>query len=418
MADRRPPRREGNHPRRNERPDGLPRTPAALPSAEETPAKLERLQKVLAHAGIGSRRGCEELILQGRVTVNGKEVRELGTKVDPRAAKISVDGQPIHLERPVYFAVFKPRGYVATNADPAGRPRVVDLLPEIAERVYTVGRLDESSTGLMILTNDGELANRLTHPRYGVEKVYRVIVAGIPTRETLVKLTEGVWLAEGKVRAKHVRAVARKGEATVLEMVLAEGKNREVRRILARFGHKVMSLVRVAIGPIALKGLKPGEFRPLSGREVDLLRRTADGLSVPQSRPRRRPARPPDQAASKRPAAAPPSGSGPKPVIQGAPSGGPRRRPAGPAQPQRRAALPRRTSTPSPNKQPRRHVIGLQDETAGTTSSHVRGRRPPARPRPLGGPPRPSLTPRSPLPRRRRPDEGRPTRDAAEPENE
>ena len=142
--------------------------------------KPERLQKILAHAGLGSRRDCEEYITQGRVTVDGQVVRELGTKVDPEKVTIAVDGERIQLEKMVYYAVNKPKGHVSTNDDPAGRPRVIDLLPEVPERVYSVGRLDEDSTGLMILTNDGELANRLAHPRYGVEKTYRTLVAGTP----------------------------------------------------------------------------------------------------------------------------------------------------------------------------------------------------------------------------------------------
>ena len=161
-----------------------------------------------------------------------------------------------------------------------GRPRVVDLLPEIPERVYTVGRLDEASTGLLILTNDGDLANQLAHPRYGVEKLYRALVAGLPTPEMLAKLTEGVWLSDGKVRAKRARIVGRQGEATMLELVLAEGKKREIRRMLAKLGHKVMSLNRIAVGPIGLKGLSVGECRSLSRHEVDLLRKVASGESV------------------------------------------------------------------------------------------------------------------------------------------
>ncbi len=191
-----------------------------------------------------------------------------------------MDGEPIRLEQIVYFAVNKPKGYVSTNFDPSGRPRVVDLLPEIPERVYAVGRLDEDSTGLMILTNDGELANRLAHPRFGVEKMYRALVAGMPDVEIIAKLTEGVWLSDGKVRAKRARIVGRQGQATLLELVLAEGKKREVRRMLSKLGHKVMSLNRVAIGPITLKGLPVGECRPLSRHEVDLLRKVASGIAV------------------------------------------------------------------------------------------------------------------------------------------
>jgi len=239
------------------------------------------LQKILAHAGVGSRRACEDLILQGRVTVGGQVVKELGTKVDLARISVAVDGQKVQQEKLVYFAVNKPKGFVSTNNDPSGRPRVLDILPQIAQRVYTVGRLDEMSVGLMLMTNDGELANKLAHPKFGVEKLYRVIVAGTPEREVLNQLTEGIWLAEGKVRAKRVRAVAKKGDATILELVLAEGKNREVRRMLAKLGHKVMMLTRVAVGPITLKGLGTGEYRPLTGREVDLLRRVAAGEAVP-----------------------------------------------------------------------------------------------------------------------------------------
>ena len=316
---------------------------------------MERLQKVLAHAGIGSRRACEDVILQGRVTVDGQVVRELGTRVDPHRAKIAVDGEPIRLERMVYYAVNKPKGYVSTNHDPSGRPRVVDLLPEIPQRVYTVGRLDEMSTGLMLLTNDGELANRLAHPKFGVEKLYRAVVAGSPDREILTKLTEGIWLAEGKVRAKRVRVVGRKGEATVLEMVLAEGKNREVRRMLARLGHKVMTLTRVAVGPITLKGLAPGEYRSLSSHEVELLHKGAEGIVVTpvkfsEPKPSRGPA---GQARPRRqggPAARParrPTGASEaqgRPHDQGRGPGGaaPPRRPASPGGPRRRAGDARR----------------------------------------------------------------------------
>jgi 23S rRNA pseudouridine2605 synthase len=248
------------------------------------PGKHERLQKVLAHAGLGSRRGCETLILQGRVSINGEIVRQLGTRVDRSTARITVDGETIQLESNVYYAVNKPKGYVSTNVDPSGRPRVVDLLPEIPERVYTVGRLDEDSTGLMILTNDGDLANRLAHPRYGVEKLYRALVAGVPSPEMVAKLTEGVWLSDGKVRAKRARIAGRQGQATLLELVLAEGKKREIRRMLSKLGHKVMALNRIAVGPISLKSLAVGECRPLTRHEVELLHKAAAGASAPPPR--------------------------------------------------------------------------------------------------------------------------------------
>ena len=409
------------------------------------PDKQDRLQKVLAHAGLGSRRGCEQLILQGRVSVNGAIIRQLGTRVDPRAAKITVDGEPIRLESMVYYAVNKPKGYVSTSSDPSGRPRVVDLLPEIPERVYTVGRLDEASTGLLLLTNDGELANRLAHPRYGVEKLYRALVAGLPTPEMLAKLTEGVWLSDGKVRAKRARIVGRQGQATMLELVLAEGKKREIRRMLSKLGHKVMSLNRVAVGPISLKGLSVGECRSLSKHEVELLHKVAAGESVPlprffdgdnasrshgeSRRPRRpdqpRSARGNDRAASDHsrqnhegpPQRRPPHGAARKDIAHGPQTPAhsralnaqasdgpdrplsaarpgrnrptkPRPRPAGQAgkpnesrRPQGSAPLP-----PEPLK-PRRRIIGLELDSATRPGPNAGGRkRPVVRKRPPPGP--------------------------------
>jgi 23S rRNA pseudouridine2605 synthase len=240
---------------------------------------MERLNKFLAHAGVGSRRHCEELILRGRVTVGGQVVRELGTKVEPDAA-VCVDGQPLRAERLVYWLVNKPRGYLCTNNDPAGRPRAIDLVPHVGERVYTVGRLDEESEGLLLLTNDGDLANRLMHPRFGVEKTYLVQVAGHPTREDQHKLLEGVYLSDGHVSARRVRRLKDQGESTWLEVVLSEGKNREIRRMLARLGHKVMRLRRIAIGPVRLDRLPPGKARRLKPDELTRLRRAT------QPRPR------------------------------------------------------------------------------------------------------------------------------------
>jgi 23S rRNA pseudouridine2605 synthase len=244
---------------------------------------MERLNKLLAHAGLGSRRHCETLIQEGRVAVDGQAVRELGTKVDPEKQRIAVDGQAVKTERQVYWVVNKPRGYLSTNYDPAGRPRVIDLVPHISQRVYTVGRLDEASEGLVLLTNDGDLANRLMHPRFGVEKTYVAQVAGNPTAEDLQQLLKGVWLSDGHVRARRVQREKRQGESSWLRIILNEGKNREIRRMLARLGHKVLRLRRVAIGPVRLRELAPGKARRLKPEEVSALRRATERRHLRES---------------------------------------------------------------------------------------------------------------------------------------
>jgi 23S rRNA pseudouridine2605 synthase len=236
----------------------------------------ERLNKFLAHAGVGSRRHCEDLILAGRVRIDGHVVRELGTKVEPARQHVSVDGQPIKGERLVYWLVNKPRGYLCTNHDPAHRPLAIDLVPHVSQRVYTVGRLDEDSEGLLLLTNDGDLANRLMHPRYGVEKTYLVQVAGLPNAEDVKQLLQGVWLSDGHVRARRVKRVKRQGESTWLQIVLNEGKNREIRRMLARLGHKVLRLRRIALGPVLLDRLPSGKARRLSLPELNALRQATE----------------------------------------------------------------------------------------------------------------------------------------------
>jgi 23S rRNA pseudouridine2605 synthase len=231
----------------------------------------ERLQKVLASAGVASRRECEELILEGRVEVDHQVVTELGTRVDPQRQEIRVDGETLRRPKLVYFAVNKPEGVVATARDPAGRPRVIDLLPPNTQRVYPVGRLDIASEGLILVTNDGDLANGLTHPRHGVEKVYQIQVAGQVEGETLGKLQRGMHLAEGFAHAKHVRIKSRRKRSTILEMVLDEGRNREVRRLLARVGHKVQKLRRIAVGPVRLGELPAGAVRSLTPKEIHSL---------------------------------------------------------------------------------------------------------------------------------------------------
>ena len=236
----------------------------------ETPSVLtgeQRINKLLAAAGLGSRRQVDELITDGRVEIDGKTITQVGVKVDADTAKISVDGEPLKRHRPLYFAVHKPAGVLCTNSDPEGRPRVIDLVPG-QNRLFPVGRLDSSSTGLILLTNDGELAQRLAHPRNSVPKSYYVVVAGQVEMDSMRRLQRGIYLAEGfaRVDGAKIRRV-RKG-CTEIEITLSEGKNREIRRVLARLGHKVITLRRLAIGPLRLATLPEGSYRPLSQEEV------------------------------------------------------------------------------------------------------------------------------------------------------
>ncbi len=233
-----------------------------------------RLNKYLAHAGVGSRRHCDDLIVAGRIKIDGVIVRDLGVQVDQVTTKVFLDDSPVQVEKLVYWAVNKPRGYLCTNHDPAGRPLALHLVPHVDQRVYTVGRLDEDSEGLLLLTNDGDLAQQLMHPRYGVEKTYEVLVAGSPTPDELKQITTGVWLSDGRVKAKFVKRFKRQGESTWLKIVLAEGKNREVRRMLAKLRHKVMRLKRVAIGSVYLDRLPKGKSRKLAIAEIEGLRQS------------------------------------------------------------------------------------------------------------------------------------------------
>jgi len=234
----------------------------------------ERLQKILARAGYGSRRACEELIAQGRVTVNGKVAR-LGDKADPYKDEIRVDGERVRkLERPLYIALYKPRG-VLSDAE-KGRKSVLDLVP-IEGRVYPVGRLDVTSEGLMLLTNDGDLAHRLTHPRYGHEKEYHVLVEGHPSEKTLEKWRRGVYLEGRRTRPATVEVMKQEKDTTWLRVVMREGRKRQIRRIAAMLGHPVRRLIRVRIGPLELGTMKPGQWRHLRPREVRALRQIARG---------------------------------------------------------------------------------------------------------------------------------------------
>lgn len=232
---------------------------------------MERLQKILAHAGIASRRECEKIIAEGRVTVDGQVVREMGVTVDPTRQRICCDGTPIKAEKKVYYLLNKPKGYVCTSAESSAQPRAIDLLGGLGQRVYTVGRLDEDSQGLILVTNDGELANLLTHPRYEIPKTYLVEVSGALPPETLAKLEKGVWISDGRARPSRLRVLRRHREATRLEIVLREGMNREIRRIFAKVGHPVRWLRRIAIGNLVDPNLKTGAFRPLTPAEVQSL---------------------------------------------------------------------------------------------------------------------------------------------------
>ncbi len=231
----------------------------------------QRLQIVLAAAGYGSRRNCEELITTGRVLVDGKVVDKLGARVFPLTQKIQVDGELLTKTRPAYIVIYKPKGVLCTNFDPDGRPRAIDCVPEKYGRLFPVGRLDQASEGLLLMTNDGMLAQRLTHPRYEVAKKYKVQVAGFVENELITQLKKGIHLAEAVVQADEVVFKARYKNSSILEIVLREGKNREIRRMLARLGHKVMQLQRVAIGPVKLMNMIPGEYRELTKGEVNKL---------------------------------------------------------------------------------------------------------------------------------------------------
>lgn len=253
---------------------------------------MERLHKLLAHAGFGSRRQCEELIAQGRVSVDGATVTELGHKADPAEADIRCDGTRVKAEPLVYFLVNKPRGVVCTSDPREPRPRAVDLLRHVSQRLYTVGRLDADSRGLLILTNDGELTNQLTHPRHEVSKRYHVRVRGAMGADAVEQVERGVFLAEGKASASRLRVQRRRRDATEIEIELRQGVNRQIRRMLAKVGHPVIDLQRVAIGPIRDPELREGACRPLRPDEIGLLRKAADQATTtpPSFSPARKPA--------------------------------------------------------------------------------------------------------------------------------
>ncbi|MCE5326960.1 MAG: rRNA pseudouridine synthase [Planctomycetaceae bacterium] len=288
----------------------------------------QRIQKVLADAGVDSRRAVEEMVIEGRVRVNGKTVAALPHFVEP-GDRIDVDGRAVRWERreeKFYFLLNKPKGVVCTQFDPQGRRRAVDLLGDVGSRVYCVGRLDIESTGLIILTNDGELTNQLTHPRYGVLKTYIAEVDGMVSGEKIDRIKAGAMHIDGKrVGPSRVSVLARDHNTTLLQITLNESRNREIRRMLAQVGHEVKRLKRVAIADITDKGVKIGNFRQLSPAEVQSLRKAAG--PKPAARPRK----------------GKPSGGKAKPQAEKAasqPRRQPRPAPSEPRPPKRRIILP------------------------------------------------------------------------------
>ena len=242
----------------------------------------ERIQKILANAGVASRRSIEQMVGEGRVTINGHVKTALPILIDPARDKVEVDGESIKLgtrqnSKRIYILMNKPKGVYSTNVAQGEQTRAIDLLPPDMPRVYPVGRLDAESKGLMLMTNDGELTNHLTHPRYGVAKTYKALVDGYVTPEAVQALAKGIWLADDrtgkgmKAGLSHVRVVSRGKLKSSLEITLREGRNRQVRRMLASIGHKVRDLTRIKIGPLTLKGLAPGQSRMLTPREVKQL---------------------------------------------------------------------------------------------------------------------------------------------------
>lgn len=241
---------------------------------------MERLQKVIAHAGIASRRKAEQIILDGKVTVNGKVVKELGIKVSP-SDRVEVEGIPLEREEPVYFLFYKPRGVISSVQDEKGRKVVTDYLPEIKQRVYPIGRLDYDTSGLLLLTNDGEFANLLMHPRNEIDKVYVAKTKGIPTRENIKKLQRGIQLEDGKTAPAKVKLLSfdKRKQTAVIEISIHEGRNRQVRRMLEAIGCPVLKLKRERYGFLTLAGLAAGDMRELTPHEVKQIRVMATSKS-------------------------------------------------------------------------------------------------------------------------------------------
>ena len=237
-----------------------------------------RLQKIISQAGLASRRAAETMILEGRVEVNGAVVRELGGKFDPAQVEIKVDGKVIRTaEAHVYYLLNKPKGYVSTASDERGRRTVLDLLPEVKERIYPIGRLDMNTEGLLLLTNDGELMNGLLHPRYEVQKTYVARIAGSLSEDEIKALQEGVQLEDGVTAPARVRVLDERPGRARVEITIHEGRNRQVRRMFKAVGHEVLALKRTVFAGLTLEGVKRGKYRPLTEAEIGMLYEKAGG---------------------------------------------------------------------------------------------------------------------------------------------
>lgn len=232
---------------------------------------LVRLQKFLANAGVASRRAAEELIVAGRVSVNGAQASVLGTKIDPQRDEVAVDGVVVKPKKKLYIALHKPPGYICTRRDPEKRRTIYDLIPDEWENLYNVGRLDRASEGLILLTNDGDFCLRVSHPRYGVTKTYIVRVSGRVEKDILEKLCKGVYDRGERLKALNARLVSANNTSSIVEVELNEGKNREIRRLFQILGFKVIRLIRIKIGKIKLGELPPGKWRALTEAEIKTL---------------------------------------------------------------------------------------------------------------------------------------------------
>ncbi|QDT31382.1 pseudouridine synthase [Thalassoglobus polymorphus] len=257
------------------------------PDPEVPPVPSMRLQRYLAQCGLGSRRECEELIEQGRVEIDGVTVDKLGSNVKPTIQTVTLDGENLKFERKRYYLLNKPPGFLCTAKDPQGRRTIFDLFPPEGPRLFCVGRLDEATTGLLIVTNDGDLSQKLAHPKHRIHRLYKAQVAGHPDREVFNQLKEGHYFTEGKFKVHDIRPIKKQGQSTWVEITMTEGQNREIRRLLARTGHKVMKLERIGFGPIRIGRVPIGQFRELRREELGKLfeileRNKAGGSTSPK----------------------------------------------------------------------------------------------------------------------------------------